>query len=214
MLPQDASQIEIKDAELQPGVSGTLIRLPSPSMALTSDQTSAWTDSSFVLATSPSPGRARLQEGDIMTLFPGPSRDVEAWHFDATDAPVTNDTHLDLDSNGTYFGALNDSSFEAGEANGTDDYDYDYEIALETFFWRELTPTLVVYAVTYVLGVVGNALIIFTIYRYRRLKTTTNVFLASLATADLLLILMCIPVKVSADIRTLLLSIYLYAHFR
>nr|XP_053645626.1 uncharacterized protein LOC128697755 [Cherax quadricarinatus] len=76
-------------------------------------------------------------------------------------------------------------------------YDYDYEAALETFFWRQLAPPLVVYGVTYVVGVVGNSLIIFTICRYRRLKTTTNVFLASLASADLLLILICIPVKVS-----------------
>ncbi|XP_069955789.1 QRFP-like peptide receptor isoform X2 [Cherax quadricarinatus] len=76
-------------------------------------------------------------------------------------------------------------------------YDYDYEAALETFFWRQLAPPLVVYGVTYVVGVVGNSLIIFTICRYRRLKTTTNVFLASLASADLLLILICIPVKLA-----------------
>lgn len=132
-----------------------------------------------------------------MTLFPDPTRDVEGWYADATDALVANQTRLDLDANSSFLGALN-GSFDAAEANATDDYDYDYDKALETFFWRELTPTLVVYAVTYVLGVVGNALIIFTIYRYRRLKTTTNVFLASLATADLLLILMCIPVKVGA----------------
>lgn len=167
-------------------------------MAVTSGETGAWTDSSFVLAASPSPGNARLQEGDVMTLLPGPTRDVEGWYVDATDALVANQTHLDLDTNSSYLGALNGSYFDAGDANATDDYDYDYDKALETFFWRELTPTLVVYAVTYVLGVVGNALIIFTICRYRHLKTTTNVFLASLATADLLLILICIPVKVRA----------------
>lgn len=49
-----------------------------------------------------------------------------------------------------------------------------------------------------VLGLVGNVLIVFTTARYRKMKSTTNVFLASLASADLLLILFCIPVKVSA----------------
>ncbi|XP_042216630.1 QRFP-like peptide receptor, partial [Homarus americanus] len=77
------------------------------------------------------------------------------------------------------------------------EYDYNYDEALETFFWGQLAPPLVVYVVTYVVGVVGNALIIFTICRYRRLKTTTNVFLSSLASADLLLILICIPVKLA-----------------
>ena len=73
-----------------------------------------------------------------------------------------------------------------------------------TFFWEELCPTLVVYVLTMVLGVVGNSLIVFTILRYRRMKSTTNVFLASLASADLLLIIFCIPVKVSRLIEFLI----------
>ncbi|XP_063878919.1 growth hormone secretagogue receptor type 1-like [Scylla paramamosain] len=84
-----------------------------------------------------------------------------------------------------------------GGATNESEYDYDYEAALDTFFWSQLAPPLAVYAATYVVGVAGNGLIIFTICRFRRLKTTTNVFLASLASADLLLILLCIPVKVS-----------------
>lgn len=81
-----------------------------------------------------------------------------------------------------------------------DDYDYkdyDLNVSWNTFFWGELCPTLAVYSLTMLLGIAGNSLIIFTIFRYRRMKSTTNVFLASLASADLLLILICIPVKVS-----------------
>ena len=44
-----------------------------------------------------------------------------------------------------------------------------------------------------------TGLIIFTIARYRRLKTITNLFLASLASADLLLVIICVPVNVSYD---------------
>ncbi|XP_045119829.1 QRFP-like peptide receptor isoform X2 [Portunus trituberculatus] len=84
-----------------------------------------------------------------------------------------------------------------GSATNESEYDYDYETALDTFFWSQLAPPLAVYAATYVVGVAGNGLIIFTICRFRRLKTTTNVFLASLASADLLLILLCIPVKLA-----------------
>ncbi|KAG8259912.1 hypothetical protein J6590_044382 [Homalodisca vitripennis] len=64
------------------------------------------------------------------------------------------------------------------------------------FYWDELLPALLVYSLTLLLGVVGNVLIVFTTCRYRRMKTPTNVFLSSLACADLLLIIICIPVKV------------------
>jgi hypothetical protein len=77
------------------------------------------------------------------------------------------------------------------------DYEYDYDESHNIFNWSELVPTVVIYGVTMVFGIAGNSLIIFTICRYRRMKSTTNVFLASLASADLLLIIICIPVKVS-----------------
>jgi hypothetical protein len=80
---------------------------------------------------------------------------------------------------------------------GDEDYDYDETQSHYIFNWSELIPTLVVYGATMVIGIAGNSLIIFTICRYRRMKSTTNVFLASLASADLLLIIICIPVKVS-----------------
>lgn len=83
--------------------------------------------------------------------------------------------------------------------DGDLDYDYDYKESWNTFAWEELCPAFVVYALTMVIGIIGNSLIVFTISRYRRMKSTTNVFLASLASADLLLILVCIPVKVQAD---------------
>lgn len=66
------------------------------------------------------------------------------------------------------------------------------------FYWGELAPALVVYSLTLALGLAGNTLIVFTTCRYRRMKSPTNVFLASLACADLVLILICIPVKVPA----------------
>lgn len=74
---------------------------------------------------------------------------------------------------------------------------YDYDISdSDNVYWEELVPTLIVYGLTFVLGIIGNSLIVFTICRYRRMKSTTNVFLSSLASADLLLIIICIPVKV------------------
>ena len=94
----------------------------------------------------------------------------------------------------------NQSDFNCSSANESYYYDYDYLKSIDTLFWSELAPPLLVYSFTYAVGVVGNFLLIFTIARYRRLKSPTNVFLASLASTDLLLILTCIPVKVSFSI--------------
>ncbi|CAH1121030.1 unnamed protein product [Ceutorhynchus assimilis] len=65
------------------------------------------------------------------------------------------------------------------------------------FYWAELIPTLIVYGFSFILGLTGNGLIIFTTFRYRRMHSVTNIFLSSLASSDLLLIIFCIPVKVA-----------------
>ncbi|EEC15204.1 G protein-coupled receptor, putative, partial [Ixodes scapularis] len=53
-----------------------------------------------------------------------------------------------------------------------------------------------VYGSTLLLGLVGNLLIVYTVARFQRMRSISNIFLASLATADLLIVLLCIPVKV------------------
>ncbi|GLV43048.1 RYamide receptor [Carabus blaptoides fortunei] len=74
-------------------------------------------------------------------------------------------------------------------------YEYDADESQNTYQWDELIPMLIVYSVTFILGLIGNSLIVITTYRYRRMQSATNVLLASLASADLLLILFCIPIK-------------------
>ncbi|XP_070528737.1 QRFP-like peptide receptor isoform X2 [Cardiocondyla obscurior] len=77
--------------------------------------------------------------------------------------------------------------------------DYDLEDSFSHFDWGELAPVLVVYTLTFFLGLIGNVIIIAsTLCRLRPLPATpTNVFLGGLATADLLLITFCIPVKIA-----------------
>ena len=97
------------------------------------------------------------------------------------------------------------SSESPGINNGTDveesyeDYVYDYDIneSSSTFDWTELGPSLVVYVLTFFIGIVGNCLILVAVIRHTHVKNSpVNVFLASLASADLLLILVCLPLKV------------------
>jgi len=83
---------------------------------------------------------------------------------------------------------------------GEDDYyyyDYDLDESLSTFDWWELGPSLAVYSVTFLLGVIGNGLILVSVARHVHVRPTpVNVFLASLASADLLLVTVCLPLKV------------------
>jgi 7 transmembrane receptor (rhodopsin family) len=54
-----------------------------------------------------------------------------------------------------------------------------------------------VYALVFLVGTIGNGLVIFVVNRFRRMRNVTNVFLASLSTADLCLIWLCVPIMVS-----------------
>lgn len=59
----------------------------------------------------------------------------------------------------------------------------------------ELLITSIVYGLTFLVGIIGNSLIVYSVAQFRRMKSLSNVFLASLATADLILIIFCVPVK-------------------
>ena len=94
-----------------------------------------------------------------------------------------------------------DDSFDSLESsiNDTEDYIYEYDLdeSLATFNWSELGPSLFVFSVTFIVGILGNSLILVAVLRHTHVKSSpVNVFLASLASADLLLILVCLPLKV------------------
>ncbi|XP_061175675.1 QRFP-like peptide receptor [Saccostrea echinata] len=74
------------------------------------------------------------------------------------------------------------------------DYHYNYEDS-HTLPLEELIPVTVAYGLTLVIGITGNILVIASVIRFRKLHSVTNVFLLSLASADLLLVTICVPVK-------------------
>ena len=78
------------------------------------------------------------------------------------------------------------------------EYDYDYEESVSNIPIEEIVPVAIVYGLTLILGVVGNTLVIVSILRIRRMRNVTNIFLTSLASADLVLVLICVPIKVGA----------------
>ncbi|KAF7646536.1 hypothetical protein LDENG_00185660 [Lucifuga dentata] len=52
---------------------------------------------------------------------------------------------------------------------------------------------ILAYSSIIVLGVLGNSLVIYIIYRFKTLRTVTNFFIANLAVADLLVNTLCLP---------------------
>jgi hypothetical protein len=76
-------------------------------------------------------------------------------------------------------------------------YTYDYEEAINHLPLQEFIPVVFCYAITGLVGLVGNTLVVFAIAKFPRMRSITNWFLLSLACADLLLVLVCVPVKVS-----------------
>ncbi|XP_052256364.1 LOW QUALITY PROTEIN: pyroglutamylated RF-amide peptide receptor-like [Dreissena polymorpha] len=76
----------------------------------------------------------------------------------------------------------------------TDANDYDYEILYSPPL-QELVPMSLSYGATLLLGIIGNGLVILSVSRFEQMMTITNTFLLSLASADLLLVLICVPIK-------------------
>nr|XP_042907382.1 QRFP-like peptide receptor isoform X1 [Parasteatoda tepidariorum] len=79
--------------------------------------------------------------------------------------------------------------------NFSDYMEYDRDESYGMYFLDELIPVALVYGITLIVGLIGNILIIYTVVSFRRMRTISNVFLASLATADLLVVVICVPVK-------------------
>ncbi len=95
---------------------------------------------------------------------------------------------------------LYDSMDSNGSGYNASDYEYDYNIT-DSFELplKELVPLSLMYCLTLLLGMADNSLVIFAICRYKRLQSVTNIFLLSLASADLLLVLICVPIKVNTE---------------
>ncbi|CAH1242803.1 CCKBR [Branchiostoma lanceolatum] len=87
----------------------------------------------------------------------------------------------------------NDSWWQTG--NGTmikEPYVGAYEIL--GMLWISV-PTILTYGITFIVGTLGNALVLFCTVRYKRLRAATTYYLASLAAADLIICFACVPIR-------------------
>lgn len=58
----------------------------------------------------------------------------------------------------------------------------------------------VIYTLTFIIGVTGNSLVCYAVWRNRNMRTVTNIFIVNLAIADLTVIICCLPATLSVDI--------------
>lgn len=56
------------------------------------------------------------------------------------------------------------------------------------------------HTVVFIVGLVGNALVVIAVYRNHTMRTVTNYFIANLAVADFMVILFCLPPTVVWDV--------------
>ncbi|XP_051523875.1 pyroglutamylated RF-amide peptide receptor-like [Myxocyprinus asiaticus] len=61
---------------------------------------------------------------------------------------------------------------------------------------------VVMYVIIFVLALVGNSLVVYTVVRKRAMRTATNIFICSLAVSDLLITFFCIPFTLLQNISS------------
>lgn len=76
--------------------------------------------------------------------------------------------------------------------------------ALDDLLYRHSAPMTAVYcaaySVVFMLGLVGNSCVIAVVWRSPRMRTVTNLFIANLAAADLLVVVFCLPATLLGNI--------------
>lgn len=65
-----------------------------------------------------------------------------------------------------------------------------------TFEWC----VIALYFVVFVVGVVGNGLVVYVVLFDRRMRTVTNLFIVNLSVADFLVVVVCLPPTVLGDV--------------
>ncbi|XP_031677025.1 pyroglutamylated RF-amide peptide receptor-like [Oncorhynchus kisutch] len=64
------------------------------------------------------------------------------------------------------------------------------------------TTFVIMYAIIFVLALIGNSLVVYIVVRKRAIQTSTNIFICSLAVSDLLITFFCIPFTLLQNISS------------
>ena len=80
-----------------------------------------------------------------------------------------------------------------------------YDVINETIWtFKQPLRLIVLYSVAdsivFVLGLVGNGLVVWVVYSNRRMHDVTNYFIVNLAVADILVCLLCLPITLLSNL--------------
>lgn len=59
---------------------------------------------------------------------------------------------------------------------------------------------IIIYIITFIVGLTGNVLVCFAVWRNRQMRTVTNMFIVNLSVADLGIIIICLPPTLLVDV--------------
>lgn len=78
----------------------------------------------------------------------------------------------------------------------------DYYDRIQTYIVPETTEWILIitYIITFFVGLIGNSLVCFAIWRNKSMRTITNIFLVNLSIADLAVIIVCLPSALLVDV--------------
>lgn len=84
-------------------------------------------------------------------------------------------------------------------ANGTELPVYYPDIKQPVFM---IVIYTIAYSLVFLLGIVGNSLVVGVVYRNPTMHSVTNYFIVNLAIADILVVVFCLPVTLVSNIYT------------
>lgn len=130
---------------------------------------------------------------------------------------VTQDTMFTTESTISLTTA-NDSSFLNSSANSSiSGYG---DVNLEHMYYPVLKqPTHLVvmytiaYSIVFLLGILGNSLVVCVVYRNPRMHNVTNYFIVNLAIADILVCILCLPITLMSNLYTGKFNQFNYVYF-
>lgn len=94
--------------------------------------------------------------------------------------------------------------FDGHRANASGAANVSEEETTDDDFYRHSSIVTTVYCLAYsfvfLLGLVGNCLVVAVVFRAPRMRTVTNYFIVNLAIADILVVLFCLPATLLSNI--------------
>lgn len=98
-----------------------------------------------------------------------------------------------------------DSAFTNSVEFNESDYDSNYSALVYSEYSMRHSPALIAifcmaYSLVFVLGILGNSLVISVVFRSPRMRTVTNFFIVNLACADILVVIFCLPATLLGNI--------------